>query len=84
MILINTPLAATAFKLAIKNLLPGTKVEFACGNCGYDLPPHDLAFHVGVSVVLARSVMAVARNGLMWREPFEPRVVIGVQPPRRR
>ena len=32
---------------------------------------------MGVSVVLAGSVMAVARNGLMRREPFEPCVVVG-------
>jgi hypothetical protein len=45
-------LAATAVELTIKNLLPRTKVEFACRNCDHDLPPHNLAFHVGVSVVL--------------------------------
>jgi hypothetical protein len=76
-------LAATAIELAIKNLLPGTEVEFARRNCDHDLPPHDLAFHMGVSVVLASSVVAVARNGFMRGEPFEPRGVIGVQSRRR-
>jgi hypothetical protein len=74
-------LAATAVELAIKNLLPGTEVEFARRNCDHDLSSHDLAFHMGISVVLASSVMTVTRNGLMRREPFEPGVVIGVQPP---
>jgi hypothetical protein len=40
-----------------------------------------LPFQMGISVVLAGLVMAVARNGLMRREPFEPRFVVGVQPP---
>jgi hypothetical protein len=38
-------------------------------------------FHVGISVVLAGSIMTVARNGFMRREPFERRIVIGVKPP---
>jgi hypothetical protein len=59
----------------------GTEVEFARRNCDHDLSSHDLAFHMGISVVLAGSVMAVARNGFMRGEPFEPRVVIGVQTP---
>jgi hypothetical protein len=29
-------------------------------NCDHDLPPHVLAFHVGVGVVLAGSAMVVA------------------------
>src|SRR5271166_4565337 len=74
-------LAATSVELAIEDLLPGTEVEFARRNRHHDLPAHDLAFHMGISVVLADSVMAVARNGLMRREPFEPRFVVGVQPP---
>ena len=36
-------------------------------------------FLMGINVVLAGSVMAVTRNGFMPGEPFEPRVVIGVQ-----
>jgi hypothetical protein len=74
-------LAAAAVELAIKDLLPRTEVKFARGNCDHDLSPHDLAFHMRISVVRAGSVMAVARNGFVRSEPFEPRVVIGVQPP---
>ena len=36
---------------------------------------------MGIGIVLAGSVMAVARNGLVRANLFEPGVVIGVQPP---
>src|SRR6266542_6058891 len=36
------PLAAAAIELAIENLLPRPKVQFALGNGHDDLTPHDL------------------------------------------
>lgn len=45
--------AASAVELPIKYLLPETEVEFARRSCDHDLPPHDLAFHTGSSVVLS-------------------------------
>src|SRR5208337_4788057 len=73
-------LPAAAVELAVENPLPGTEVEFARRNRDHHLLPHDLTFHMGIGVVLPGSVMAVTRNGLVRREPFEPGVVIGVQP----
>jgi hypothetical protein len=49
-------LAAPSVELAIKNLLPRTEVEFTRRDRDYDLPPHNLAFHVGIGIVLAGSV----------------------------
>src|ERR1700730_16367597 len=53
-------LTAPSVELAIKNLLPRTEVEFTCRDRDHNLPPHNLAFHVGIGIVLAGSVMAVA------------------------
>jgi hypothetical protein len=35
---------------------------------------------MGIGIVLAGSVMVVARNRLMRRQPFQPSFVVGVQP----
>ena len=53
-------LAAPSVELAIKDLLPRAEVEFTRRNRDHNLPPHDLAFHMGIGIVLAVSVMAVA------------------------
>ena len=53
-------LAAPSVELAIKNLLSRTEVEFTCRDRDDNLPPHNLAFHVGIGIVLAGSVVAVA------------------------
>jgi hypothetical protein len=74
-------LAAPSVELAIKNLLPRTKVEFTRRDCDYNLPPHDLALHMGIGIVLAGSVVTVARDWLMRCQPFQPSFVVGVQSP---
>jgi hypothetical protein len=73
-------LAAPSVELAIKNLLPRTEVEFPRRDRDDNLPPHNLAFHMGIGIVLAGSVMTVARNRLMRCQPFKPTFVVGVQP----
>jgi hypothetical protein len=53
-------LAAPSVELAIKNLLPRTEVEFTRRDRDHNLPPHNLAFHMGIGIVLAGSVVTVA------------------------
>jgi transposase InsO family protein len=53
-------LAAPPVELAIKNLLPRTEVEFTRRDRDHNLPPHNLAFHMGIGIVLAGSVVTVA------------------------
>ena len=53
-------LAAPSVELAIKNLLPRTEVEFTRRDRDHNLPPHNLAFHMGIGIVLAGLVVTVA------------------------
>jgi hypothetical protein len=53
-------LAAPSVELAIKNLFPRTEVEFTRRDRDHNLPPHNLAFHMGIGIVLAGSVVTVA------------------------
>src|SRR5208337_1546293 len=76
----KSPSRSTATPREPSRRRPAREVEFSRRNRDHDLPPHDLPFHMGIGVVLASSVVAVARNRLVRRKPFEPVVVIGVQP----
>ena len=53
------PLAPTAVELAVEDLLPGPEVELGLGDRYHDFAPHDLALHVGVSVIFAGTVVLV-------------------------
>ncbi len=67
MIFTRRPLLAAAVEFAVEDLLPGAEVELALGDGHHHLAAHDLAFHVGVGVVLAGAVVLVLRNGLVGR-----------------
>ena len=68
--------AAAAVKFAVEDLLPGTEVQFAFGDGDDDFAAHDLAFHVGVGVVLAGAVVAVLGGWRVRREFFQPDIVV--------
>jgi len=72
--------AAAAVEFAVKDLLPGTEIEAALGDGDDDFPPHDLAFQVGVGVILSGAIMVVLGSWGMRGEVLEPRFVILVQP----
>jgi hypothetical protein len=75
------PLRPVAVELAVEDLLPGAEVELALGDGDDDLAAHDLAFEVGVGVVLAGAVVGVPlRRRVERRQAFQPRLVVGVQP----
>jgi len=44
----------------VENVFPGAEVEAAVCDGDYDLTAHDLAFVMGVGVVLAAAVMRVS------------------------
>src|SRR5262245_12379812 len=74
------PLGAAAVELAVEDLLPGAEVEPAAGDGDDDLAAHHLALVVGVGVVLAGAVVAVAlRAGVERRQLLEPALVVLVQ-----
>ena len=74
-------LAAATVELAVEDLLPGAEVEISIGYGDNHLSTHDLAFVVGVGVVLARSVVMIpVRAGIERRQPFQPPLVVFVEP----
>src|SRR5688572_17959916 len=44
-------LAAIAVELAVEDLFPGTEIQCAFGDHHHHFSPHDLPFHVGVSII---------------------------------
>ena len=71
--------AAPAIEFAIENLLPWAEVELAVGDRDDDLAAHDLAFHMGIGVVFAGSIVVVARDRLVRRQLFKPDLVVVMQ-----
>src|SRR5438105_4411560 len=69
-------LLAPAIKLDIENLLPGAEIKAAVDDGDDDFAAHDLAFDVGVRVVLARVVVAVLVDGFVRDEALEEIVVV--------
>ncbi len=46
--------ASPSVKFPVKDLLPGTKIELSIGDGDDDLAPHDLAFDMGIAIILTR------------------------------
>ncbi len=65
-------------EFAIEDCFPRPKVESAVGDGNDDFAAHDLSFVMGVSVILARSVVFVMADWFMWGEFFEPALVVFV------
>ena len=55
--------AAAAVEFAVEDLFPRPEIEFAVGDGDDDFAAHDLALQVGVGVVFAGAVVAVALVG---------------------
>ena len=71
-------LLAAAVEFAVKDLLPGAKVQLAIGNGHYHFPAHDLALQMGVGIVLPHVVALLGHRGV-GRQLFQPDVVVVVQ-----
>src|SRR4030043_2103551 len=72
-------LAAPPVKFPIKNLLPGTEIQFPSRHRDHDFPSHNLPFQMGVSVVLPGSVVQILQDRLMGSQFLEPFLVILVE-----
>ncbi len=55
-------------------------MKFSSGNGNHHFPAHNLAFHVGIRIVLAH-IVPVGRDWLMGSKLFEPGIKILMQPP---
>jgi hypothetical protein len=69
-------LATVAVEFAVENLFPWTEIQFAFRNGHHHFTSHDLAFQVGVGIVLASAVVMVLRRGRVRREFFQPDFVV--------
>src|SRR4030042_3548243 len=63
--LYQNPFLSSTIKLPIKNLLPGSKIQFALGNGNHNFPSHNLSFQMGISIILT-IVVTVLGNWFMW------------------
>src|SRR2546423_13687184 len=52
-----------AVEFAVEDLFPRAEIELAGGDRDYHFAAHDLAFEVGIGVILAGAVMPVRRWG---------------------
>src|SRR3990170_2056807 len=77
--LYQNPFSSSAVKLSIKNLLPGTKIQFALCNCNHDFPSHNLSFQMGISIVLT-IIVAILGNRFMGRKLLKPYFNVMVKP----
>ena len=74
-------LAAAAVELTVEDLLPRAEVEIAVGDGDHHFSTHDLAFVVRITVVFSRSVVMIPfGTAIKRRQPFQPPLVIFVQP----
>ena len=73
-------LGPSSIKFAIEDLLPRAEVQFAGGDGDDHFAPHDLAFHVGIGIVLAGAVVGIPlRRCIEGCDLFEPLFVVLVQ-----
>ncbi len=73
-----SPLASLPIELAVEDLLAGAEVQPAFGD-GNDLAPHDLPLDVRIGIVFAGIVVSVLARRLMWRDLFQPAIVVLVK-----
>src|SRR5262245_5667715 len=70
------PFTPPAVELAVEDLLPRAKIEFALGNGDDNFPPHHLSFYVRIGIVFAGIVVAILLDWFMRRQFFQPDAVI--------
>ena len=70
--------SSPAVKFAIEDLLPRPEIQFPVGNCHDHLA--DLALQMGVGIIFAGAIVPVGAGGLVWRQFFQPDLVIVMEP----
>ena len=74
------PLPPPPLKLAVEDLLPRAEIQLALGDGDDHLAAHDLAFHVGVGVVLPGAVVVALRGRGVGGELLQPGRCAGAWP----
>ena len=72
-------LFASAIELAVKDLFPGAKIKRSLGDGADYLTSHDLAFQVGVAIILAGTIMSVVVDWFMGGKLLKPILVVLVE-----
>jgi hypothetical protein len=72
-------LFAPAIELAVEDLLPRSKVEISVSDGDNHLPAHNLAFQMGIAVVLTGAIMAVMGYRLMGGKVLKPVFIVLVE-----
>ena len=65
-------LPSSPIELAVKDLLPGAKIQLAVGDRRHHLASHDGALEVGIAVVLAGVVVLVAADRFKRCQLLQP------------
>src|SRR5262249_24894551 len=64
-------------ELTVEDLLPGTEIEFAVGDCNHNLMAHHLTLVMCVAVVLPSAVMIIAfGGGVERRQVLQPAGIV--------
>ena len=69
-------LATTTVELGVVDLLPRPKIQLAIRNRDHNLTSHDLSLEMHISIVFTGVIMTVVGCRFMWRQLFEPVIVI--------
>jgi hypothetical protein len=75
------PLPPSAVEVAVKDMLPGAKIETSVDHGDNHFAAHDLTFHMSVSVVFAGVIVPALTDGRVGGQPFQPLFIVGVQTP---
>jgi len=75
------PLLSSSVELSIKDLFPGTKIEFPFRYRHDDLPSHHLPLDVRIGVVFPGIVVAVLVDWFVRRQFLQPLLIIVVKSP---
>jgi len=73
------PFPAFTVKLAVKDLLPGTKIELTVCNCYNSFTTHQSSFYVSVGIIL-ETIVLILGIGFFRSKFFEPYLEIVMQP----
>ena len=69
-------LSPSAIEFAVENLFPRAEIQFALSDCDDDFSAHDLPLQMGVGVVFAGPIVAIAGGRRMRSQFLQPHLVV--------
>jgi hypothetical protein len=72
-------LSPSPIEFAVEDLFPRAEVKLAASNGYHNFTAHYLAFHMGISIVLACVIVAIVVDRLVWSELFEPNGIVAME-----